>query len=39
MVEGMYILSALEDDADRKKELMEKFTDVAVGNYDHLQPG
>lgn len=39
MVELMYVLSILEDDMTRKKDLLEKFIEVVVGNADHLQPG
>lgn len=39
MVEGLYVLSVLEEEDTRKNALLEKFTKVAVDNSDHLQPG
>lgn len=39
MVEGLYVLSILEEEDARKEALLEKFTKVVVDNSDHLQPG
>ena len=39
MVEGMYVLSILEEDPNRKKALFDKFTEVVVNHSDHFQPG
>ena len=39
MVEGLYVLSVLEKDPNRKKALLDKFTEVVVSNADHFQPG
>jgi len=39
MVEGLYVLSVLEEEDARKEALLEKFTKVVVDNSDHLQPG
>ena len=39
MVEGLYVLSVLEEEDTRKNALLEKFTKVAVDDSDHLQPG
>ena len=39
MVEGMYVLSLLEEDPERKKALVDKFTEVVVNHSDHFQPG
>ena len=38
-MEGLYVLSVLESDKDRRDALVEKFTEIAVDNSDHLQPG
>ena len=39
IVEGLYVLSILEEEDARRKALLEKFTKVVVDNSDHLQPG
>lgn len=39
MVEGLYALTLLEDDNDRRNDLFKKFTEVVVDNSYHLQPG
>ena len=38
-VEEMYVLALLEDDVDRKNDLLKKFTQIAVDNAYHFQPG
>ena len=38
-VEEMYVLALLEDDVDRKKDIIKKFTEIAVDKAYHFQPG
>ena len=38
-VEEVYVLALLEDDIDRKNDLFKRFTEIAVDNAYHFQPG
>jgi hypothetical protein len=38
-VEEVYVLALLEDDTDRKNDLFKRFTEIAVDNAYHFQPG
>ena len=38
-MEGLYVLSTFEMDAQRREALFNKFTALAVNHSDHLQPG
>ncbi|CAI8030551.1 hypothetical protein GBAR_LOCUS17312 [Geodia barretti] len=38
-VEEVYVLAVLEDDESRKNDLLKRFTEIAVNNAFHFQPG
>ena len=39
VVEEVYVLAVLEDDESRKNDLLKRFTEIAVNNAFHFQPG
>ena len=38
-VEEVYVLAVLEADEDRRNDLLKRYTEIAVDNSFHLQPG
>ena len=38
-VEEVYVLAILENDKDKRNDLLRRFTEIAVNNSYHLQPG